>query len=228
MCLIRIQTSAAFFLFCAFVLASCKKTAFYDDLCTGDCYILSGTVTEYGTGLPVQNAEVWLKSAGTMFITEIVRTSTDENGEWRMSFDADYAELEGETVVFQHQEHLRHEVSVDFTKEEINSEIILSPILYKAGKVFYDLTISDPEVLQVKSVFDFNGEAFEIRTATNGNRPLKTTLSQNVPADFNIGVALYKHAESGSGIQTGWEKIAGFPLQMNVEPGETDTVQVSF
>ncbi|MBK6951117.1 MAG: hypothetical protein IPH24_03490 [Crocinitomicaceae bacterium] len=211
------------------MLFSCKKVAFYNDSCTGDCYILSGKVYDDSSGLPLENVSIILKANNGIFVKGVVETYSDDTGHWKVSFDSDYIEDISEgTITYDLNGYLYKIEEVTFTSAELNTEKIYSNTIHKAGTVYFDMTITNPEIERVQARYYFEGKNYMIYTTTNGYKPLHTSLSHLVPANKDIAISLWYSLNSNTGDQTNWTMINGFPINMNVGSLETDTISVSF
>ncbi len=209
-------------------MSSCKKFAFYGDNCSGDCYILTGNVVDDSTGNPIKSAEVVLKAPKGIFIKEVVRTSTDENGDWRMSFDANYIEdIASGTLEFSRSDYLRRSHKIGFSSSDINVEKDVSETLHQAGFVYFDMTINDPCIERVQARFTFEGEEFSIYKPINGEKPLNEGLPHKVPGFKDIVIGLFSSESANIG-NNEWNFIPSSSQVVNVAYQNTDTLVVEF
>lgn len=173
------------------VISSCKKTPFYGHGCSENCYILSGFIFDDSTGQPMKNVEVVFNAKHKYFQKDIVETSSDESGFWEMSFDADYIEnLEEGKLIYSSNSYLTREQTISFDTSEIDFEKGYETSMYKAGKIYVKINLTNKDVKKMYASFTFDENLYKVNKLITGDKPQLVNMLINIPAYTNVDLLL--------------------------------------
>jgi 5-hydroxyisourate hydrolase-like protein (transthyretin family) len=210
------------------LFSSCKKTPFYGEGCSEDCYILSGYIYDDSTALPANNVAVELRGTEGIFSKSVNKTHTNDSGYWKMSFDANYIEdLSDGKLEYRKNSYLWRNENVSFSSADINNEKFHAATIHKAANLYYDMLIWNPDAKRIRAKFKFKGEKYTMDLSTGSDKPLKTVIRIPIPAYYNVSVGLYSSSSSSQGASD-WSFIEGSIVNTNLGFMETDTVNIIF
>lgn len=218
-----------YFILVAFIFSACKKAKFEGEDCKYKCFVLSGDITEFGNANPISNAEVLITAKKKKNTKFIVSTKTDDNGHWKVSFDAGYIEnLKEGYLRIERKNYLYKKERIYFNIDSVDQEQSYQTQLHKTAEIYYQLTINNAEIKRVESRFEFENQGFKELKYTNKEVPATVSFRQTIPAGQNVNLKLFTSLEENSSGENDWQAVLGFPILVNVPANETDTIRVEF
>ncbi len=210
------------------VISSCKKTPFYGQGCSENCYILSGFIHDDSTGEPMKNVSVMLSAKDKFFTKDVVETSSDESGFWKMSFDADYIEnLNEGKLTYSGNSLLTREQTITFDISEIDFEKSYEMAMYKSGSVFVKINLTNEDVKRIQASFTFDGNAYKVYKLITGDIPQLVDFKINIPS-YNYVDLLLNFSTSTDVNNSNESIIFNEPTTFYLGYQESDTLEINF
>lgn len=218
-----------FILATSLLLSSCKKAKFEGDDCNFDCHILSGKVYEQGTSNLIENAKIVITAKKKKTTKYIVSTETDENGFWKVSFDADYIDnLKEGYIEIERKNFFEKKQRVYFDIDSIDHEQHYTSELFKTAQVFYQVEIDNQNIQRIESRFVFENQGYKELKYTNKEVPAILSFEQTIPANQDIHLSIWANLEENDSKGKDWLKVPGIPDKVNIAPYAKDTIFIKF
>lgn len=168
---------------------SCIKSTFKNDECLSDCYILSGTVKDLPDHNIVPNMELDLRFWRGKWNKWLCNTKIDENGNWKMSFDADYFRdwKQDCSITIEDKKIMRFSSSVTLDTSMIDIEQVVEINVYRPANLFVRVSVQNPGVEYVSLVRSTpTGGTKEIRIDVSP--PVDTLVKWRIEGDIETTV----------------------------------------
>ena len=205
-------------------LLGCKKTVFYDDHCTSDCFILEGTVLDDSTGLPLPDVEVTYQVPNKLVY--VVTTHSDTAGHYRLSFDANFTDkCDRGRLNFRKPGFISKNLEAPLFDADINVEKHLDEQLFPAGNVLLIVTVTNKKIDRLK--IEYLGDEIEERyEAVSETLPDVVSVGLPVPANRPNTISLF--GEKKNLLLVDWQLHLDFPEVRSPDIGQTDTIYATF